>query len=541
MDPEARDLYVRYADEVCRFASAVAGRGDAEDVAMDTLVRVLGSDRWRQARDVRSYLFRCVVNETRSRHRSSQRREARERSFVTAGGRDDNPQVRIDVLDAVGRLSPRQRAVIYLTYWLDTDTETAGSTLGVSVRTIERELGALTSDPGGVAAMIDLDSEIRRAMGELSEAAPAAPSVASFESMLEQPDRSSHRIVAGLAAAAVIVLGLGAVWASVSVRGNSTPPVGSGPAPASNDRDNNVDRSTPATLNALVAPALPAGFQVLYESTQPLGVAAFDARGVEILILVDPAPANTLDVDPDFQAATQTAAGDTVVGMVRFASTSGNEFHATDGVVGDLSAIVDAVAIGLVGDRRQAILERDETRIDTRSLFNDVNVAMHASLGELGDGVDGVGIDTFGDGLLRFSYTMGDGSVEVSLVHTDVRLPDHTVGVEPSATITTRWRNGWQIIVTTINPDNDDPALTSDRIGDIVDEISAVVDVWVDTPIPNTCGLHDVDAVETLASIAHSLNVSVDELAALNHTDTVSPGDQLLVPCPPAPDNATAD
>ena len=129
----------------------------------------------------------------------------------------------------------------------------------------------------------------------------------------------------------------------------------------------------------------------------------------------------------------------------------------------------------------------------------------------------------------------------MSLVHTDIRLPDHIVKVETTATTTTRWRNGWQIIVTAVNPDNSDAALTSERVGDIVDEIGAIVDEWIDTPIPDTCGLHDVEAGDTLATIADRLNVSVDELAALNHTDTVRPGDQLLVPCAPAPNTADTD
>ena len=356
---------------------------------MEAIVRVLGSDRWRRVLDVRSYLFRCVVNETRSRHRSSQRREARERSFVTAGGRDDNPQVRIDVLDAVGRLSPRQRAVIYLTYWLDTDTETAASTLGVSVRTIERELTRSRQILESAAAMIDLDSEIRRAMGELSEAAPVPPSVASFESMIEQPDRSNHRFVAGLAAAAVIVLGLGGVWASVAVRGNPAAPVDSGPA--SNDRDNHADRSTTATtLTELVAPALPAGFRCCTKarnrsasqhSTHGVWRSAsssiprrrtstysMSTRTLRLLRRQLPATSCSVwSVSPPRLATSSMRLTELLRTSRRLSTPSRSGFD---------------------GDTRQAILDRDQTSIDTRSLFNDVDAAMKASLGELVDDVE---------------------------------------------------------------------------------------------------------------------------------------------------------
>ena len=44
------------------------------------------------------------------------------------------------MLDAVGRLNPRQRAVVYLTYWLDQSADEVAHELDVSVRTVERDL-----------------------------------------------------------------------------------------------------------------------------------------------------------------------------------------------------------------------------------------------------------------------------------------------------------------------------------------------------------------------------------------------------------------
>jgi DNA-directed RNA polymerase specialized sigma24 family protein len=44
------------------------------------------------------------------------------------------------VLDAVGKLTARQRGVVYLTYWLDRSASEVADELDVSVRTAEREL-----------------------------------------------------------------------------------------------------------------------------------------------------------------------------------------------------------------------------------------------------------------------------------------------------------------------------------------------------------------------------------------------------------------
>lgn len=48
--------------------------------------------------------------------------------------------MRSEVLDAVNRLSARQRAVVYLTHWLDHSATEVATKSEVSVRTVEREL-----------------------------------------------------------------------------------------------------------------------------------------------------------------------------------------------------------------------------------------------------------------------------------------------------------------------------------------------------------------------------------------------------------------
>jgi RNA polymerase sigma factor (sigma-70 family) len=46
------------------------------------------------------------------------------------------------LVDALRRLSVRQRAVVYLTYWIGLDASDIARGLDISVRTVQRELSA---------------------------------------------------------------------------------------------------------------------------------------------------------------------------------------------------------------------------------------------------------------------------------------------------------------------------------------------------------------------------------------------------------------
>ncbi len=142
MDQDATAEYVKHADHLLRFASAVADPSAADDIVAAVVMRVLvENDQWRSVHNVRAYLVRSVMNEAidRQRRRSRRRRrEQRDSSLSTTASYDS--YVRSEVLDAVNRLSARQRAVVYLTYWLDHSATEAATELEVSVRTVEREL-----------------------------------------------------------------------------------------------------------------------------------------------------------------------------------------------------------------------------------------------------------------------------------------------------------------------------------------------------------------------------------------------------------------
>ncbi len=133
-------LYKEHGAALLRFATGLVGPHDARDVVHTAVLRAFGSRRWNSVTNPRAYLYRTVANVARSMHRSTMRRKARElRTAVSelAYG----PEVRPEILEAVGSLSPRQREVVFLTYWEDLDEKTVAATLGIGTGSVRRHLG----------------------------------------------------------------------------------------------------------------------------------------------------------------------------------------------------------------------------------------------------------------------------------------------------------------------------------------------------------------------------------------------------------------
>jgi RNA polymerase sigma factor (sigma-70 family) len=133
-------IYRSYAPELVRFANSLVGPADAQDVVSAAVLNCFSSKTWAQVENHRAYLYRAVLNEVRSQHRSTMRRQARE---LRAAPPDttEMPEIRPDVLEALGQLSPRQRAVAYLTYIEDLDERIVGERLGISPGSVRQHLG----------------------------------------------------------------------------------------------------------------------------------------------------------------------------------------------------------------------------------------------------------------------------------------------------------------------------------------------------------------------------------------------------------------
>ena len=140
MDAEVAELYLKYIDEMTRFAASLSGPFVAAEVASDAVVRALSGGQWQRVSDVRAYLFRSVVNEARSNVRANDRRLRRETEFCRRQELRRSADVSVETLELLVKLTVRQRAVIYLTYWEDLDGDAVAVALGLGRRTVEREL-----------------------------------------------------------------------------------------------------------------------------------------------------------------------------------------------------------------------------------------------------------------------------------------------------------------------------------------------------------------------------------------------------------------
>lgn len=141
---DKEETYRKHADELVRFATGLVGPADAPDVVTDACLRAFGSRQWDSVRNHRAYLYRSVLNEARSHHRSTMRRRVRE--WKTSTPEHLPPAyVDVDVLEAVEKLSVRQRAVVVLTYWEDLSPDEVARILGVSEGSVKRHLARARS------------------------------------------------------------------------------------------------------------------------------------------------------------------------------------------------------------------------------------------------------------------------------------------------------------------------------------------------------------------------------------------------------------
>lgn len=139
------ELYDKYGDRLVRFAATIVGPSLAEDVVVDGVMSALQSRRWGTVDDRVGYLYRCVLSAGRMELRSAARRRRREdRVFRRRTSTNDDfagdflvtPEVR----SAIGALSPRQRAVVFLTYWEDLDERAVARRLDISVGSVRQHL-----------------------------------------------------------------------------------------------------------------------------------------------------------------------------------------------------------------------------------------------------------------------------------------------------------------------------------------------------------------------------------------------------------------
>ena len=135
------ELYRKYADELIRYATVLIGPDRAGDAVADALVGALQGGRLRDARHPKAYLYRSVHNAATAIATRATKRERREiEDGITARPHYWPADVDLDVIQAVARLSPRQRAVIYLTYWDDQTPQAIADILEISEGSVKQHL-----------------------------------------------------------------------------------------------------------------------------------------------------------------------------------------------------------------------------------------------------------------------------------------------------------------------------------------------------------------------------------------------------------------
>ena len=149
MTPEM--LCALYAEKGCRFAAVAAGHDrDPEDIAQDALLKAIaGLDRFDPARgSMEGWLWRIVANTAKDAMRRARLRallaERLARSEPAVVNLEDVAVARLEageLLDALARLSPRDRQLLGLRFVADLDTASVGAIVGLSAESARRAIG----------------------------------------------------------------------------------------------------------------------------------------------------------------------------------------------------------------------------------------------------------------------------------------------------------------------------------------------------------------------------------------------------------------
>ena len=147
--PVEADYYAAQRDELMRFATAVAGVSDAADAVSQAMTKLIANGALRDATNPRALMFRTVFNEAKSMQRSGIRRRWRERVTARSVVAYD-PEIRVDVVDAVLALPPQQRACVWMRYWADLSVADTADHLGISEGAVKNYLSRARDHLRGV-------------------------------------------------------------------------------------------------------------------------------------------------------------------------------------------------------------------------------------------------------------------------------------------------------------------------------------------------------------------------------------------------------
>jgi RNA polymerase sigma factor (sigma-70 family) len=144
-----RELFERYRHVLLRYLKGLlANAADAEDALQETYARLLGvAELDRTGGRARAYLFTVATNLARDRFRRRREASIDDATADELASGEDPPDVVVDigrgltlVKQTLFELKPRCRQVFLLRVAEELDYETIAAQLGVSKRTVEREM-----------------------------------------------------------------------------------------------------------------------------------------------------------------------------------------------------------------------------------------------------------------------------------------------------------------------------------------------------------------------------------------------------------------
>lgn len=127
-------IYREHKTALIRYATVLVGPSDAEDVVSTVITRIYKSRQTlSDLESPKPYLMKSVLHEVLDRRKRKQPLPMVDQALVASESRPD-------VFEAVLELPVRQRAAIYLTYWIGMTSDEAAEYMGCRQATVRRYL-----------------------------------------------------------------------------------------------------------------------------------------------------------------------------------------------------------------------------------------------------------------------------------------------------------------------------------------------------------------------------------------------------------------
>ena len=136
------EYIVAHQEDFYRLAfSYVKNRDAALDVVQESIVKALArADTLRKPELLKSWFCRILLNESMNHYRRTRRLVPLEDAAPEAADPRGDPAERLDLYDAIGRLGPKEQAVIRLRFFQDMKLEEIALATGTNLNTVKSRL-----------------------------------------------------------------------------------------------------------------------------------------------------------------------------------------------------------------------------------------------------------------------------------------------------------------------------------------------------------------------------------------------------------------